>query len=233
VEWGGEIGEAGPFRIPIPVPRSMFRGLGPGLGDSVVRGLLALSLDAPANEPPLGAVTIPPLVVPEETFLHKGSYAEDTWSSAPLGMQLHLPRGFRPDDVGEGPEAQMTHTSGAVAAFQVFLLTRTERLERFYLRHAVGEARELLRKRGVQLDYWAEGLLAVSGTVADAFTWRTSKGGFLRVAFAPACGGKATVVVLNLWGGGAGEEAIEAWLGRFRPPARSSAACRYAETATD
>jgi hypothetical protein len=208
------------------------QGLGNELGFAVSRNLLALPLDAPANDPPLGAVTIPPVVVPEKEFLHKGAYRGRVWVSETLGASLRLPTGFRAMDESS-LEARMVHTSGAIAALQVLMRSPNERAEHHYLRSLLEEIRTALRKYRQPLDFYAEDSFFVAGVQGDSYTWRAPSGMVLRVVFVPACDRKATVVVVNLWRGDRGETATAEWTKGITLPSELSPACRWLLTATD
>jgi len=87
--------------------------------------LLSVEVETPPLRPPFGAITIPPLVVPEDAFLHQGDFDHGAWESVPLGMRMALPEDFVPDH-GSRYEAAMKHGGDAQAAFELLMRPPTK-----------------------------------------------------------------------------------------------------------
>jgi len=83
------------------------------------------------------------------------------------------------------------------------------------------------------LDYVAASPMKVDGVYAPSHTWRSTKGAAMTVAFAPACDGKATVVIIVSWAGLDGALAVEDWVRRFRRPDPRSEVCSYLARSLD
>jgi hypothetical protein len=208
------------------------QGMPEDAGGPLARSLLALPGARPPDAPPLGPVTIPPLVVPEDAFAHDGRYEGRRWRSPSLGMTISVPDGFEPADNVGSFEALMRHeTTGSVAGFDVLMDRPGERLERAYLRTAMRGLRKNKGFHWQQLQYVGEDRLAVDDTAAHTYEWRVY-GGHVLIGFVPACEGRATVVLFLVWPEQAGR-AVNRWLDVFHLPDDDSPACTYLERARD
>jgi hypothetical protein len=203
------------------------------LGDRMARGLVALVGEPPPAEPPFGDVTIPPLLVPEEVFGHRGKVEGGGWASSALGMSLPLPPGFRADP--QGPlELLVRHPkTGSLAGFSVLMQSAGARLEKAYVKDVIRGLRASDSLARQALSYEGTSSMAVGGATARAYTWQASRGARVRIAFAPACDGKATVVLILVWAGRRGWIPLGDWLGGFALPARDSPACTYLRQVVD
>jgi hypothetical protein len=207
------------------------QGLGADAGQTQAAALLAVPVEIPAASPPFGALTVPPLVVPEKAFLHQGGFVDDVWVNEVLGMRMKLPEGFRPVR-DSAMEVEMKHDPDAHAAFTMLMMPPSKEVDERYLQQVLAQQREHL-ETGQSLDYVAASPMLVDGVYAPSRTWRTTKGGNETFAFVPACDGLATVVLQVSWAGLDGALAVEEWVGRFKRPDVRSAACSYLKKSVD
>ena len=208
------------------------QGLGADADEAQARLLLAVPVEAPPLRPPFGAVTVPPLVVPEDAFLHKGRFERGAWLSEPLGIRIPLPEDFAPD-TGSNMEGAMKHLGNAYAAFTILMASPGADTDRVYMRKELASLRDSPAMKKQSLDYAAAGPLRVAGTDVPSYTWRATKGSLLRLAFVPACGGRATAVLFAQWAGLDGQQAIDDWTRHFGPPDPRSPLCLYLSRALD
>jgi hypothetical protein len=202
--------------------------------EPAARALLALPGDAPPAEPPLGDVSIPPLIVPEQLFTHRGHLERGAWRSTALGMRLRIPANFSAQAKGSLELLLQHRDTGAAVGFQVMMQSPGERLERAYLRDALKGLRAGPAFDGATLTYDGLEQMVVAGAASRAYTWRASQGDArVRLAFVPACGGKATVVIVLVWARESGWYALHEWLGGFALPAADSPACAYLRDVVD
>jgi hypothetical protein len=202
---------------------AVVQGLGEG-ARAQASILLATPIEEPSPEPPFGPRVIPPLVIPEQAFLHKGRFEHGVWISPPLGIRMRVPTGFEPAKKGWDAEAAMS-ADYASAGFDLLMVPPGKETHVQYMRQMLKAQRELPWMKDQSLDYQDAGGLEVAGVQAPAYTWRRSSGNMLRLVFIPACGGKATVAAQLYWSGQEGHMLIADWLSELRLPAPDSEAC--------
>jgi hypothetical protein len=207
------------------------QGLGAQEGEVEAFALLAVAVETPPPRPPFGAITIPPLVVAEEAFLHQGVFDHGAWVSEPLGIRMPIPSDFAPDH--ESTFEAAMKTAGAHAAFELLMTPPSKETDELFLRRFLAATRNAAWMKDQSLDYVAAGPMKVDGVYAPSHTWRTTKGSALTLAFAPACDGKATVVIVVSWAGLDGALSVEDWVGRFKRPDPRSEVCSYLRKSLD
>jgi len=200
----------------------------------LARALLALPADRPPDIPPVGAVKIPPLIVPEEEFAHRGGYDGGVWRSRPLGITFPLPDEFEPAAEAGSFEVVMRHRpSDSIAAFTVLMQADDLGLEHLVVRDMLRSLRAGPGFKQETLEYKGDFALAVGAAAAHTYEWHPTYGGHVQVGFVRACGGHATVVLLLLWGRAQAGGAMNRWLDALPLPSSNSPACRYLSHALD
>ncbi|HEY6463814.1 MAG TPA: hypothetical protein VIY73_26775, partial [Polyangiaceae bacterium] len=142
--------------------------------------LVAVPLEVGAPRPPFGAVTIPPVVVPEEAFLRKGRFEGGAWVSDALGVRMQLPTEFRARPESS-LEASMRSNTGTAAEFTVLMTPPSQDVEAEYLQKYLASVRAWPSMKKWTLDYVEVGPEDVDGARSVAHTWRTENGWHLRL----------------------------------------------------
>jgi hypothetical protein len=212
------------------------QGLDAATREAAARALLALPGAKPAPSQPLGAVVIPPLVVPEEVFAHHGEVTGGFFESHLLGMRAIVPPSFEAAglDARSGFEILVKRTtpSFALAGFQFVMSAATKNTELEYLRAFMNGLKKLASFARIPREYLGQRTALVGTRTADVYAWGFPRGG-LRVAFAPACRAKATVAVVSLWIDEDGHEAVDAFRTSIVLPADDAQVCAYLAQVVD
>jgi hypothetical protein len=193
--------------------------------------------DAPPKSPPLGGVVIPPLLIPEEVFAHHGTVGPDgAFESRLLGMRARIPGGFVPASVGDRGDLELAvkraSPSFALAGFQFVMSSATIELETKYLRATMKGLKENEAFRGIPRRYMGKRATRVGQATADTYEWYFPRGG-LRMAFAAACRGKATVAVVSVWIDEDGRAAVDDFARSIAMPADDAQVCAYLSQVVD
>jgi hypothetical protein len=202
------------------------QGLPEPVREPVVVSLLGLPGEPPALQPPAGVVTIPPLVSPDAAFAHKGTYAEGTWTSDPLGMHMRIPAGFVPTDAGGAEASMIDNDDGGFVSFGIVFAPPDEELEQRLLHDTLTAARRMATRHGELLTYRGSSTMLQHGRTVHEFKWGATLGVQVHVLVVPACSGQATVVLAMMWTSTQGSIALDRWLAKFELPSPQSPACQ-------
>lgn len=209
------------------------QGLPAEVQEPMARALLALPGDAPPLKPPFGAVVIPPLVDPYKAFGGRGVFADGRWHSAPLGIGMPVPEGFVPEPGGWAEASMVDPSSGARARLHVFFQAPTPGLEKLAILRIVNDFRVSLPRSTPWLEFEGDEVKDLpSGTGAHVYHWRSVRAHALDLAFLPACGGKATAVLVT-FSPLLGRGDIDRWMQSVALPEEDSPACTWLQQARD
>jgi hypothetical protein len=208
---------------------AVVQGLDGVLADSEARALHHLVGAAPAASPPLGRISVPPLVVPEEAFLNRGRLERRAYVSAPLGMRIAVPPQFGATLTQKAIELTVDRPGPhpAFGAFAFAMASDTPRVERAFLHGILKGLREKTEFASYEFRYKGLFRTDVGGAPAATHMWRFGPQGQVAVAFAPACGGKGTAIFTMLWGTDDAFAQLGAWLDGVRLPAADAPVCRW------
>lgn len=207
------------------------QGLTDETREAAAHALLALPGGPPPAERPFGAVAIPELVDPQSFFGGKGQYLGTAWESKPLGIRFTIPRGFAPTaapyPTRTGPyEAYMNDdANGAGVLFGMLFQEPTDELRGL----AIHEVMNGLRHRfaGTIFNFMGEDTKETDEGTRHSYRWNGNNGMNADIIVRPACGGRAAMIVLDLWVAYTGRQAVDRFLGALPSPNDASPACRW------
>jgi hypothetical protein len=203
---------------------------------SAAHRLLDLVGERSDDVAPLGPVSIPPLLIPEEVFLHRGVVTPTRYASRLLGLTIDAPDHFTAEPGVDGFEVIMKRKAPSFSfiAFDLALSTRNEAYELQYARAFMKGLRKAGSALGVEgavyegTEGWTMGARR-----ARAYVWRLKNDFRLRLVFGSACGGKGTAIFVAIARDHATWRMLDGYASALELPSQDAPVCKYLSTVTD
>jgi hypothetical protein len=199
-------------------------GLPPDASALTVRALLAVPVQRPSADPPLGAVHLAALADPE-SFIGQGSVHDGRYVSDGLGLSLSV-RQFEVADTARGQEIALEESYGMTELRLTVIAVMsawTPDLEQRMAWDLVGGVEEA----GVPMVYLGEMAIATGAGPARALRWSRGEGTNAALVLVPVCGGKITLAITAGGGGSSVWDDIQR-VGRRLRFNDASPSCRFA-----